>query len=167
MPDAIFKSDDRTKDMEGKSKHSFKSLIFDLTAEILREMYKEEEEVECPAWQKPPSLKRRFHRSKTPPTTVSDLKPIVQDCVLDVLQIKTKPEKQKAAKKWGGGRKKKDHVDQILVSELREEEPDWINYDNDELSVKMQLADTLFESLLGETTRLFGDIAQKKAQRTD
>ena len=166
MPNSYFKSEDKTPDMDGKSKHSFKSLIFDLTSEIIHDIYKDEEEVEVPVWQKPPGLKRRFHKTKTPPNTVSDLKPIVQECVLDRLKLKTRPDK-KRGKKWGGGRKKKDHVDQILVSELREEEPDWINYDEDELSVKHQLTDTLFESLLSETTRVMSEIARKRALRTN
>ena len=66
--------------------------------------------------------------------------------------------------KWGS-RKKKDDVDQILIAELREEEPDWVNYDDDELAVKMQLADAIFESLLAETGRVMMDACSKVASR--
>lgn len=38
--------------------------------------------------------------------------------------------------KWNV-RKKKDYVDNILVQELCEEEFEWVNYDNDEIVVKM------------------------------
>jgi centrosomal protein CEP350 len=53
-------------------------------------------------------------------------------------------------------------VDNILVEELREEEPRWINYDEDELAVKMQLTDTIFDMLLNDTVQTMNEVYQKK-----
>jgi centrosomal protein CEP350 len=48
------------------------------------------------------------------------------------------------------------------VEELREEEPRWINYDEDELAVKMQLTDTIFDMLLNDTVQTMNEVYQKK-----
>jgi len=164
-PTSYYSIEDRGRDVEGNSRRVYKRLVFDLTAEILREMYQDEEEEEHPSWQKPRRLTQRYCRSKTPPTTSEDLKPVVQEHVLQMLGIGAEHSKvrQSRTNKWSS-RKKKDHVDTILVQELRDEEPDWVNYDTDELTVKTQLADAIFESLLAETGKVFGDIAQKKAR---
>lgn len=48
------------------------------------------------------------------------------------------------------------------VQELQEEEAQWVNYDEDEFSVKMQLADSIFESLLKDTADTFTQIFEKR-----
>ena len=53
---------------------------------------------------------------------------------------------------------KKDYVDAILVDELREEEVQWVNYDEDELRVKFQLADAILENLLSEVTTFLSSV---------
>ncbi|XP_065646812.1 centrosome-associated protein 350 isoform X7 [Hydra vulgaris] len=53
---------------------------------------------------------------------------------------------------------KKDYVDAILVEELREEEIQWVNYDEDELRVKFQLADAILENLLYEITTILSSV---------
>ena len=164
VPSTYFTADDKGADMESRSKRVYKTFIFDLTAEILRDLYKEEDEGEEPTWSQFKTKRIRPAKERTPPTTLQQLKPVLQNCVLKALK---RPSPQahptQKLKTWGGtSRKKKDHVDQILVQELREEEPDWVNYDDDELAVKMQLADTLFDNLLAETTQLIGDIHSKR-----
>ena len=62
-------------------------------------------------------------------------------------------------------RKKKDRVDHILIQELREEEPMWVSYEEDELLVKMQLADAIFDSLLSETGKIMMDVHENLASR--
>lgn len=48
------------------------------------------------------------------------------------------------------------------VQELQEEEAQWVNYDEDELSVKMQLADSIFDALLKDTAETFTRIFEKR-----
>lgn len=169
-PANYFTSEDKGSDMESRSKRVYKKLIFDLTAEVLRDLYREENQNDdVVAWAQFKTNRGPAVKDRTPPTTLQQLKPFVQACVLRTLRSQEEEEPAKKKKlpkfKTWGCRKKKDHVDQILVQELREEEPEWINYDDDELAVKMQLAETLFDNLLAETTQVLGDIHRKHAQK--
>lgn len=51
------------------------------------------------------------------------------------------------------------------VQELHEEEAQWVNYDEDELFVKIQLADSIFDALLKDTVSVLNEIYEKKAKR--
>lgn len=51
------------------------------------------------------------------------------------------------------------------VQELHEEEAQWVNYDEDELFVKMQLADSIFDALLKDTANTLMLIYDKRAKR--
>lgn len=48
------------------------------------------------------------------------------------------------------------------MQELHEEETQWVNYDEDELFVKMQLADGIFEALIRDTIQVLQSIQSKK-----
>lgn len=50
------------------------------------------------------------------------------------------------------------------VQELHEEEAQWVNYDEDELFVKMQLAESIFDSLLKDTVNVLTLIQDKRAK---
>lgn len=50
------------------------------------------------------------------------------------------------------------------VQELHEEEAQWVNYDEDELFVKMQLADSIFDALLTDTANVLTLIYDKRAR---
>ena len=51
------------------------------------------------------------------------------------------------------------------VQELHEEEALWVNYDEDELFVKMQLADGIFDALLKDTAEILIQIQEKRSKR--
>ncbi|ELU10435.1 hypothetical protein CAPTEDRAFT_226518 [Capitella teleta] len=158
-------AEDQGADMESRSKKVYKRMVFDLTAEVLRDLYKDEGHSEESFWPQFRTQRAWPVRERTPPTTLQALKPVLESRVLKVLH-RADPAKEGAPsrrlKTWSS-RKKKDHVDQILVQELRHEEPDWINYDDDELAVKMQLSDALFDSLLCETGQVISRIQQKRS----
>ncbi|KAL8608223.1 hypothetical protein ACOMHN_016678 [Nucella lapillus] len=155
--------------MEGMvtaSRRTFKALIFDLTGDIVRNIYRHEHDPEPSPWQKAPAKRQRYYRGNTPPSTMDALLPVVQSAVTDILGLNGCSGKYrgKTANKWNV-RKKKDYVDAVLVEELQEEEADWINYDADELSVKMQLTNTIFESLLDDTVSALNKVYAKKQRR--
>lgn len=52
----------------------------------------------------------------------------------------------------------------IQVQELHEEEAQWVNYDEDELCVKMQLADGIFETLIKDTIDVLNQISEKQGR---
>lgn len=58
--------------------------------------------------------------------------------------------------------KRRDRVDQILVRELHSEEAGWTDYKDDEVKVKDQLAENLFNALLQDTVNELKGIAKKK-----
>ena len=58
-----------------------------------------------------------------------------------------------------------DFVDGVLIKELRFEEPSWIDYHEDETTVKMRTADSILESLVSETVQIMCDIEQKRKRQ--
>ena len=58
-----------------------------------------------------------------------------------------------------------DFVDQILIRELRGEEPGWVDYSKDEVIVKEKAADSLLDTLVDETVQLLTDIAKRRRVR--
>lgn len=59
------------------------------------------------------------------------------------------------------GRKKRDFVDTILIREIKQEEPDWVNYDEEEIAVKKQIADSIFDYLVDDTLSLIKTLEKK------
>ena len=49
-----------------------------------------------------------------------------------------------------------------MIEELRQEEPQWTDYDEDEAAVKFQVADSILNMLLDDTVRVFNAIQAKK-----
>ena len=151
-PPDYFTGDAEAGDVESHSKYVYKKLIFDLTSQVLLDMYREEEEdEELPPYIKQRLPRRKYHKGRSPPTTVDSLKPIVEGHILQKLGLGMKGRADRAQTRKWATRKKKDRVDQILVEELREEEPQWVNYGTDELAVKNQITEKLFETLLMDT----------------
>lgn len=154
------------QDQEALSIHSYKKAVYDLAWEILQEIYAEEPDTNQPQWVKPRRVKSStFHRVKTP----GDITKIQEFVAAEVLKLyglsKDQSQKTDWQKMLKFGRKKRDRVDHILVQELHEEESQWVNYDEDELFVKMQLADSIFDALLKDTANVLTLISDKRAKR--
>ena len=79
------------------------------------------------------------------------------------LKLRRKVGRENLLVSWAG--KKRDRVDEILVRELQEEEVIWTNYNEDEVIVKDQMADTLLEDLISDTTLVFEKIYKKLKDR--
>ena len=58
-----------------------------------------------------------------------------------------------------------DFVDQVLIRDLRGEEPGWVDYSRDEVKVKERVADALLQSLVDETVGVLRAIAEKRQMR--
>ncbi|XP_032381162.1 centrosome-associated protein 350 isoform X2 [Etheostoma spectabile] len=156
----------RSQDQEALCVRSYRKAVYDLTWEMLQEIYAEDPNADQPQWVKPRRVKSSFsHRVKTP----GDLTKIQEFISAEVLKLYglTKDHSQKTdwQKMLKFGKKKRDRVDHILVQELHEEEAQWVNYDEDELFVKMQLADSIFDALLKDTANVLTLIYDKKAKR--
>ena len=79
------------------------------------------------------------------------------------LKLRRKVGRENLLVSWAG--KKRDRVDEILVRELQEEEVIWTNYNEDEVIVKDQMADTLLKDLISDTTLVFEKIYKKLKDR--
>ncbi|XP_040896862.1 centrosome-associated protein 350 isoform X2 [Toxotes jaculatrix] len=155
-----------SQDQEALAIRSYRKGVYDLTWEMLQEIYAEDPNTDQPQWVKTRRVKASFfHRVKTS----GDITKVQEFITAEVLKLYglTKNQSQKTdwQKMLKFGRKKRDRVDHILVQELHEEEAQWVNYDEDELFVKMQLADSIFDALLKDTTNVLTLIYDKRAKR--
>ncbi|XP_029110547.1 centrosome-associated protein 350 isoform X2 [Scleropages formosus] len=165
-PEDYYGCNAHDQDLESLSKRSYRQVVFDLTWEIIQEIFAEDPNAHQPQWVKPRRMNSSyFHRVKCP-SDISEVQDFVTNEVLKLLGLK-KDQNQKTdwQKMLKFGRKKRDRVDQILVQELHEEESQWVNYDEDELFVKMQLADGIFDALMKDTIDVFLQIQEKQAKR--
>ncbi|XP_055077475.1 centrosome-associated protein 350 isoform X2 [Periophthalmus magnuspinnatus] len=155
-----------SEDQEAVCLRSYKTAVFDLTWEILQDVFAEDPNVDQPQWVKPQRVKSSsFHKVRT----AGDISRIQKFVTTEVLKLYGLAKDQYQRTDWPKmlkfGRKKRDRVDNILVQELHEEESQWVNYDEDELFVKMQLADSIFDALLKDTANVLTQIYDKRSRR--
>ncbi|XP_069686677.1 uncharacterized protein [Periplaneta americana] len=154
-PDAV-----NLPDVKKSSKKIFKKLIFDLTTDLVKEAYDCGREKPCAPWDWPAfSHKRR----KLPLKSKEMLQEMVTKQVISLFGFAPKTYKEKLVIRWS--RKKRDYVDEILMKESHEEESAWTNYDEDEVTVKNEIAVGIVDSLLDETLQLFLAIRDKKVRQ--
>ncbi|XP_035268643.1 centrosome-associated protein 350 isoform X1 [Anguilla anguilla] len=164
--DAYLGSDARGEDQETLSKRSYKKAVFDLTWEIVQEVFSEDPNAHQPQWMKPRRVTSSCLRRVQSPEDISKIQAFITTEVLKLYGLK-KDQNQKTdwQKMLKFGRKKRDRVDHILVQELHEEESQWVNYDEDELFVKMQLADGIFDALVKDTVDILTKLQEKRTKR--
>lgn len=162
-PSIVMGDDTKASDIESTSKKAYKKLVFDLSGEIYNDIITEQTmPVEQSPWMKPKQQPRRYLFDH-PPKSRQEIGGAIQARVLTVTNLERKSKPESSSVKFG--KKKKDHVDVILTQELREEEPEWVDYDEDELSVKIQLSDAIFDSLLVDTAMVLNQIQDKRKAR--
>ncbi|XP_031558415.1 centrosome-associated protein 350-like isoform X2 [Actinia tenebrosa] len=156
-------------DTDRRIQQVYRRQIFDLTGEVFRDVLNEESPPSHPSWMKPRRRrKNRFYHSLSPMMNEHDYLPVVQQRVLDLVGLgNERPSLESLRRKTPLKIGKKDAVDAILIQELREEEPQWIDYDDDELAVKFQVADAIFDSLLSETVMVMNAVQRRKDSRRD
>ncbi|XP_054443674.1 centrosome-associated protein 350 isoform X2 [Pteronotus mesoamericanus] len=152
-------------DLESTSKRVYKQAVFDLTKEIFEEIFAEDPNLNQPVWMKPCRINSSYFRRVKNPNDLDEIKNFIATEVLKLFSLKKEPNhKTDWQKMMKFGRKKRDRVDHILVQELHEEEAQWVNYDEDELCVKMQLADGIFETLIRDTIDVLNQISEKQGR---
>ena len=157
-------------DLDAHSQAVYQRLVFDLAANALSEFYGRESTATTTGtpWLHPTSHHRLAPALRATPASADDLKPHVREVVLHQLTIgmgRKEAQRRHRGTRWGS-RKRWDRVDQLLVSELNDEEDEWNNYDNDELYVKMQLADSMFDLLLADAMTTLSTVTHS-TQNTD
>ncbi|CAG5133994.1 unnamed protein product, partial [Candidula unifasciata] len=149
--DFLLEAEDETSSdrLTVQSRRSWKMMLFDLTGEIIRDIYNSDDKSDVPVWQKSKHRSQKYFHKTSPPTTIQGLQPLVQSAVFQLLGLNGS-RRYNTVNKWNI-RKKKDLVDAILTQELGEEELGWVDYDDDELNLKMSLAESIFDSLVLDT----------------
>lgn len=92
--------------------------------------------------------------------TKESLESVMNRKVLQLLGFQQINRKDNLIVRWS--RKKRDHVDEILVLEAQTEEADWTTYDHDEITVKNDLTNEILDQLLSETAQIMSEILKKK-----
>ncbi|KAM9324754.1 LOW QUALITY PROTEIN: centrosome-associated protein 350 [Gastrophryne carolinensis] len=150
-------------DEQSQAYSAYKEMLFDLTMHIFEEICSPDPRGSQPPWKKPLRVTPFYSRRVTDPKNIKEVKSFLTSEVLHLLNLKKEQNhKMDWQRMMKFGRKKRDRVDQILVQELHEEEAQWVNYDEDELFVKMQLADGIFEALIRDTIQVLQHIQSKK-----
>ncbi|KAL7884511.1 hypothetical protein AOLI_G00072810 [Acnodon oligacanthus] len=167
QPSEAFLSDcGRNDEQEAECIRSYKQAVFDLSWEVIQDIFKEDPNADQPQWVKPRRVNSSCIHRINDPNDITKVQAFVTSEVLKLYSLKKeqnhKTDWQKMLK---FGRKKRDRVDHILVQELHEEEALWVNYDEDELFVKMQLADGIFDALLKDTAEILIQIQEKRSKR--
>jgi hypothetical protein len=126
-------------------------MIFNLCVELLHEMYSENiQTVKYPEWQKTKLISKRFYRGKKPANR-HEIEQIIQKNILEILNLNSR---QITYSKWRVSNNRRLGVEKfetVLDEEIRRGESEWINYDDDCIQMKFDVADLIFDQLIQET----------------
>ncbi|XP_062855497.1 centrosome-associated protein 350 isoform X3 [Trichomycterus rosablanca] len=146
---------------------SYRQAVFDLTWEFVLDIYAKDPNDDLPQWIKPCRVSSSLIHRINDPTDLTQVQAFVSREVLKLCGLRNEQNHRTDWQKMlKFGRKKRDRVDHILVQELHEEEALWVNYDEDELFVKMQLADGIFDALLKDTLDVLARIHDRRSEPT-
>ncbi|XP_066257963.1 uro-adherence factor A-like [Euwallacea similis] len=121
--------------------------VFDLCKEIAKDHYNQFNELAEPSWLKP---ERKPVLTPVKPLDLNGLKRLMTKKSLELLGFeRNERRRENAVIKWA--RKKRDHVDEVLVQEMQAEDPSWTNYDRDEALVKDRLCNEFLDMLMKES----------------
>uniref|UniRef100_S4R824 DUF4378 domain-containing protein n=1 Tax=Petromyzon marinus TaxID=7757 RepID=S4R824_PETMA len=166
-PRSYLGADCRGQDIESVSRRVYKQQsVFDLTKEVFMELHADDPNTDRPPWMKPRRGSSLYLWRIGGVHSDNEIAALIQTEVLRSLGLfeigGRKPDLPRAVK-WG--KKSRDRVDIILARDLHEEEPQWVSYEDDELEVKMQAVDSIFEALLADTAHTLSQIYDNRAFR--
>ncbi|KAG7480459.1 hypothetical protein MATL_G00056360 [Megalops atlanticus] len=143
--------------VDEESRRAYRQVIFDLTSDIFHEKMKDCQKTGGSPWETKDPSSLSICSGKT---SLRDMKVMIQTEVrrilnLDCTDVQLRDMLQNMCKYWTAHR---DRVDYILVQELHEEEMQWVDYSLDQLHVKMQLTEEIFDILLQDTVSVLNKI---------
>ncbi|RXM92256.1 Centrosome-associated protein 350 [Acipenser ruthenus] len=141
-----------------ESRKAYKQVIFDLTSDIFHDAFQEDLNTSTSPWRgKGVSTLSALLCSRP---TLKEVKSVMQAEVLRLLNLdRSDLEMRRILQKMSKfGKAQRDRVDYILIQELHEEEPQWVDYSADKLSVKMRLTEEIFDALLQDTIQVLKHI---------
>lgn len=130
--------------MDADSHQAYCQFLFDLVKETAQELFcAEATDASPPPWQR----NVRLRRKQPLPSTLDSFVSLVESKVMSVPGLH---EDSELAFRNCGDRGV-SFVDVLLYSEARSEEPDWVDYSREEVVVKDQVANAIFQLLLDDT----------------
>ncbi|XP_058709994.1 centrosome-associated protein 350-like isoform X3 [Poecile atricapillus] len=164
VPKYLEYNDHPRNDLEAESKRMYNQVIFDLSHELLCAEYPVTAKPNMFPWMKK-NVGSHCSRHLCRRMDVSDVKTFVQGEIIKIMNLEKNDleMKRKVLNMTKYGNCKRDRVDLILIQELRKEESQWTSYGDDELTVKMRMTETIFDSLILDTIRVLNKIYLKKA----
>ncbi|XP_078405768.1 uncharacterized protein LOC144685211 [Cetorhinus maximus] len=163
----VFEAQEYTdqKDADTVSKGVHKQAIFHLTSGIFQKVLMKE-----PTPNQYPWLKHKpwvgLASGHVPNTEDKrDVKSFIQGKVAKLLNLDNNDleMKRKLQKLTKYCKSKRDRVDIILIQELQEEEGRWVEYADDELTVKMKLTEDIFNILVHDTVDVLNLICDRRS----
>lgn len=145
-------------ELSAEDKMNSKRFVFDLCKEIALDLCKPTCDSNVPSWKRPKNTFNALVCKK--PVNKDDFISIMNKKVLQLLNFEPVIRKDSLIVRWS--RKKRDHVDEILVLESQTEEANWTNYDVDEQIIKDNLTSEILNSLISETAQVMNDIMNQK-----
>lgn len=130
--------------MDADSHQAYCQFLFDLVKETAQELFcAEATDAHPPPWQR----NVRLRRKRPLPSTLDSFVSLVESKVISVPGLH---EDSELAFRNCGDRGL-SFVDVLLYSEARSEEPDWVDYSREEVVVKDQVANAIFQLLVDDT----------------
>ena len=147
FPEELFDSDGLNTDQPPEAQISYQAyltMLSDLTRSTVRDL--KDLATFLPGFQRSSIKGGRLIQSR------SEFLERVEHVVQVELNFKPRFLKENQLTKWS--QKKRDRVDEILIKELQMEEKLWTNFSQEEVQVKHQTADAIWELLMNETVAL-------------
>ena len=144
---------------DSKSVKCYKVFLLDLTKHIISDVLDVEKDEEKLPWMKTNERLSKF-KCKRIERTFESLNDYVIKKVLVLFGFRQKVGKESLIVRWS--RKKRDHVDELLVSESQEEESQWTRYDKDQVTVKNEVTTAILDTLIDDTVQVLVSIFNKK-----
>ncbi|CAF4813601.1 unnamed protein product, partial [Rotaria sp. Silwood1] len=164
IPNSYFIYDLQDSDNENiqRNHHAYCQMIFDLCIELLHEMYTENIQLTTyPEWQKLKLIQKRFYRGNKPENH-HFIEQFIQRKILEILNL---DKRQITYSKWrisNGTRNIKENFETVLDEEIRRTESQWINYDDDCIQLKFDIADSILDQLIQETLTECFDVVHRR-----
>ncbi len=143
---------------------NFKKMLFNLTGELMHDLYLERYENPKQITSYFPGVKKtirkQYYKSIVKgPSDLSEAKRMIKQRIANILKLsETNQLEQKniafKKSKWRS-QKRLDLVDNLLDHEMREQEFEWSNYEAEEYEAKILISNTIFDMLLKDTLDCF------------
>ncbi|GCC31393.1 hypothetical protein chiPu_0009850 [Chiloscyllium punctatum] len=160
-------SENREQTDEKDGDAGSKGVIFDLTSDLFQNLLMKEPMSKSYSWLTHKSWAGLLSSCVPDTQQQRQMKSFIQRQVAKLLNLDRNDleMREKLQKLTKYCKSKRDRVDIILIQELQEEESQWVEYTDDELTVKMKLTEDIFNILVHDTVDVLNTICDRGSAR--